>query len=469
MKMRKMMGLIGAVFAAINGFAQDPGQGAAADAPAAPAVQAPASDAGLPFLDSSPEAMGAFANNASTQAQKYVQDKGWSIGVNPDGRFVAVGEGTIQAKPDMPNFQDSRRVGFSSAMLDAKKQIANFFSQSISREMSETYGTPSPEPESSTSTENPNSLKNKALRLLHAELDNQLEKRGIAKDSPEAKEEAEKLVQSSKFKDVIHSVAEAEIGSLVAQKTIEDGQNIAVVAYYSEKTKSLQAAMLGKSVAIPKGPISMPIQQYVNSLSIGDLYATHGVQLRSDENGEICVLAYGQDIGKNMSAMSSKSAKEGAELAATGNLRSYAGENVKTEGMQELTQDARQMEDLQGAVKEYTDTKSSLSRSIQTKAAALKFPGIQVIRAWNTVDTRSKKPIVGVVCVWRLSSAIKANAEREEQEQWNGSAGGAGASKLGPSTGQTAKTAQQPKKPEGYDPTQKVKDNSASGVESQDF
>lgn len=430
---------------------------------------ADANSGSLPFLDNSTEALGGFANKATEMAQQFVISKGWSIGEPmADGRFVAIGLGTIEAKPDHPNFQNSRRVAFSSAMLDAKKQIARYYAASISRGIKESYGKPAIVNENEKLSEDPNSLKNKALKLLHAKIDQQLAKVGIALESPEAEKAVEKLVASSTFSDVINATAQAEIGSLVAAKTIEDGSYIAVVAYYSDATKSLQAAMLGKGAA-PTAARGVSITTYLDGLSIADLYSTHGVQLRADQNGEIVALSYSQAVAENKSPLAYKIAKEEAELAALGNLRSYAGENIITDAASELYQSAKQLEDLSGAVQQITDTKSSLNSSISAKAEALKFPGIMPAKSWQTVDSRSGKAIYGNVSVWKLSSAINANQERADQARLKGSEGGTGASGTYGASAPVQSIGQTESAPVGFDRTKATGGNSASGVESQDF
>lgn len=70
--------------------------------------------------------------DARNSADEYIAKKGWQQGLNAGGRYVAIVSSTIAVSPSDKNFQLYRINAYNKAMLDAKAEVAKYFSQEIS-------------------------------------------------------------------------------------------------------------------------------------------------------------------------------------------------------------------------------------------------------------------------------------------------------------------------------------------------
>lgn len=387
---------------------------------------------GLDFLASEGEMPASFSNKASQDAQNYVVNiKKWTMGRNPNGRYVAIGTGDINGNPSSPSFQMKRRNAFVKAMVDAQRQIAQYYSQMVAREVSHSYGEGSPEVAvemmSSGEMKTPEeiSVLDKVEMLIHSELDAQLEERGIEPDSEDAEEVVQDILNQDEFSDTIKRMAKAEVGALVVSKIYEDSGNVAVVATYSANTKKLAGAMTGKGPA-PKvrkrNPSKPSIGSWIQSMSIKDLYPSYGVQLTSDPNGNLVIISYGQSIARSASKMSQRNAFMAAETDADGFIRSFVGESVAFDNVKKELENTKEFGtgEIEIQLERIQDT------SIKTFADSLKLPGVSTARSWSTQDKRSNTFIAGVVRRWDISSAESAMSDASDFESVGASKGGQG-------------------------------------------
>ncbi len=386
---------------------------------------------GLDFLASEEEMPASFSNKASQDAQKYVADKDWRMGRNPNGRYVAIGTGDINGNPSSPSFQMKRRNAFVKAMVDAKRQIAQYYSQMVAREVSHSYGEGSPEVAaemmSSGEKKTPEEIGvlDKVQMLIHSELDAQLAERGVEPDSEEAEEVVQDILNKDKFSDKIERMAKAEVGALVVSKIFEDSGNVAVVATYSANTKKLAVAMAGKghTPKVRKRNSSKPsIGSWIQSMSIKDLYPAYGVQLTSDTNGNLVIISYGQALAKSASKMSQRNAFMAAEADADAFIRSFVGEAVAFNNAKNELENSKELSngDIETQLERLQET------SINTIAKSLKIPGVSTARTWSTQDKRSNSVIAGVVRRWDISSAESALSDASDFESVGASKGGQG-------------------------------------------
>jgi hypothetical protein len=415
-KVIKQIGLYFLVFSLAQATAQSPGGGSPFD-----------------FLDSS-DAPAAFSSQAVSDAETFINQKGWERGRPlPDGRFVAVGTADILGDPSSPNFQLRRRNAFTQAMLDAKRQIAQYYAQSVARSVSFSYGEGDSRAREAFEVSSPGgsnehlSLIEKAKMLIGAELDAALRSRGVEPNTRQAEAVAEELLDPlnrSQLRDRIERMAEATVGALVVSKIFEDTGTMAVVATYSPATKQLASAMMGQGAAPRVRPRaeSQSVGQWLTELSIADLYPTYGVQLTSDEEGNLILLSYGQAMARTESQMSMRNALMAAESDADGYIRSFVGEAVAFSGNQENLELAEEFDDgrLESLVERIQEN------SINTIASGLSIPGIGTARTWHTRDTRSGAYIVGVVRRWDFASAVTAIQEGRDFQRTGAGAGGAG-------------------------------------------
>jgi hypothetical protein len=427
---------------------------------------------GLDFLDDSDEALGAALNKAEKAASEFLARKKdeWNEKRITD-RFGAFASAAIGESPSSPNYIKAKSIAYEAAMLNLKGDIANEMALEIENEMSLSYGKPA---EAARQKQQLQDIQNrspmevgmldKAKLLIHDELDNQLDKRGIKPGTPAAqnfvKAELERRMTST-----VKTIAQAEMGSIYTAKTIEDGNNIAVVGIYSDKMKQLQSAILGKGEApkLSPNPGRPTLSSWLQSLSKGALYGSHGIQIKPDKFGDLNLLAYSQWPASSTSSLAVKFATKEAGMQCLSYMRSFAGEIVKNESGRELTSKLEEYGQLDGVVQKL-EVGSTFDQNIKSRAEKLSFPGIKTLHTWQTLDKRSGTVICGVVQGWNISGAEKALASKREFESVGGSSGGAGL------TGNSVNSSvNQPQKSKGYDPTKSSGSKIVESLESEDF
>lgn len=386
---------------------------------------------GLDFLASEDEMPASFSRKANQDAENYISKKGWQLGRNSDGRYVAIGSSSIAGNPSEPSFQMKRRNAFTQAMIDAKRSIAQSFSQMVARETSHSYGegdsAAADAMMSSGEKKTPEEIGvlDKVEMLLHAELDGQLKERGIEPDSEEAKEVIRESINKASFRDKISRMANAEVGALVVSKIYEDSGDVVVVATYSANTKKLAASMTGKGKAPSvrkRNPSKPTVSEWIQSMTTKNLYPSYGVQLTSDRSGNLVIISYGQAVAKTSSKMSLRNAMMAAETDADGYIRSFVGEAVAFKNAKDEAEKAAEYN--AGVIE--TQLARVQKTSIDAIAGPLKLPGISTAKTWTTQDKRSNSVIAGVVRRWDISSAKSAISEASDFESVGASKGGQG-------------------------------------------
>jgi hypothetical protein len=363
------------------------------------------------FLDNSPEALGAVVNQAKKSAEQYLAQKGWHLGQNTDGRFVTIGAGPITGEPTDKDFQTKRGIGFERAMLNAKEEIATYYSQAMQKKVLSSYEEISQvarELTARVAAQNNNnaSLPAKLEMLLHAKINRQLEQEGVPVNSPSAAKRAGELLNSDQFSRLITRSSKAVVSGLICSKMFEENGQIAVVAYYSPATRALGAALAGRGAAPSAAPAKETLKVWVKSLTPLDLYPSIGVQLASDENGNIVILSYAQRALQTNSKLALRNAQTGAKTEADGYIAQFAGEQVAFDNVGNTLEMTEEFDD--GVVDSMAGEVSKTNITAVTER--LKISGIETWHDWQTLDKRSGKYIVGTVRAWSLTSSNTAKA-----------------------------------------------------------
>lgn len=374
------------------------------------------------------------ATSALDLAQDALAQKGWAEGYNINTkRFIAIGSAAIKVASGHPQFYLARKASYSQAMLNAKKELASYLSQEVSRSIESRYSEPSYvnalEGLQESVPEAPGVIE-KAQMLIHSELDALLAEKGI---DPNADTEAaaavvKDLILQSGFQDVIKATARAEVAGLFAYQVYEvapqqNTGDVAVIAIMSPTTRQLAGAIMGLNPA-PVKKAKSSISDWANSISTKTLISTHGVKVRSDQNGSLNLIAFGQSKPRSQSSMAMDGARKKARLAAIGELRSFAGEAVT----------AQESGGVSESYEEYADgtsayaSEESIEIAVKARAESLSMPGISAVRRWSGVDSRSNEQIEGVILSWNLGSALDANVLKDQLRVSAGSAGGRGVS-----------------------------------------
>ncbi len=384
---------------------------------ATPQASSQASEAGslsfLAELDSQAEAV----SNARNSADEYLAKKGWSEGLNKDGRYVAIGVAQIDASPSDKNFQLYRINAYKKAMLNAKASISKFFAQEISTRaklvITEPPSAATLQAQAEAEAQIPPSILQKVTTLVHKKLDKELEKEGVTYESEKAKPIIEDLLNKSSFSDSILALSKTQVGALITSKIFEQDGEMVVVAYYSDKTKLLAGAINGTGATPKVKPRKGdPAGVWVKKLKVSQLYPSIGVQMTSDEDGNIVILSYGQSKARSKSSTSKDMAYEKASLEADGFIRNFAGETVAYAGEKKMQEETKEFSD------ETTSSfiEETMSKRIETEAKALPISGISTIHRWSLTDPRSNSIICGVVRMWSLKTSDSANSSREEMK-----------------------------------------------------
>ncbi|MDI9402765.1 MAG: hypothetical protein QM516_02730 [Limnohabitans sp.] len=379
----------------------------------------------------------ACEKDAGEEAQRYVDSRGWT---DKDGINCFIGVSAIEALGPS-KFDVQRRAAFRRAMVDAKRQLVEFLSQSVETSFRDRWESGNPPIDSITNPKpiadsNPSALE-KLGAILDYEINQELKKRDIdpSLKTPEdrakleaAAREAARVVQSrSTFQSAIRSAAEAEVSGLQAFRTFEcvskdGGGTIAVVATHSAKTEGLQRALLGLAPAPRDQPPQESIESWLQNLSESALLCTYGAQLRRNEIGEWVLLAFGQSnpVGKGREQL--QQAGRDAEESAKEVLRNYMGELIRSDA---YTQEATSLATFADETSEFEDQKR-VEREVQGIAKSLEMPGMKVVHRWQSTHPRSDRPTKGAVVLWSVSNAEAAKALRARIEAAGGASGGRG-------------------------------------------
>ena len=412
--------LSSAIFALSFGcvFAQDAGVEQPQQPQEAPKQAENQNDAGsLSFL-AELDAQAETVSNAEASANKYLAEKGWCEGLNEkDGRYVAIGTADIDVSPSDKNFQLYRINAYKKAMLNAKVAISKFYAQELSTRaklhITEPQSAAALEKKAEEEAQISPSLLQKVNTLIHKKLDKELAKEGVSYDSEKAKPIIEDLLSKSSFSDSILAVSKTQVGALITSKIFEQDGKMVVVAYYSDKTKLLAGSINGTGATPKVKPRKgEPVGIWIKKLKISQLYPSIGVQLTSDEDGNIVIISYGQSKARSKSSISKDAAFERASLEAEGFIRNFAGETVAYAGGKTMQEESKVFADETTS----SSIEESMNKKIETEAKALNISGIQKIHSWSLTDPRSNAVICGVVMMWSLKTSDSANISREQMK-----------------------------------------------------
>ena len=398
--------------------------------------------------------------DADAAAQRYVtKERKWKIGPNgspkdPDSQFVVfVGKASLPEGSGAADFDARRQIAADNALLDAKKQLSNYLKQTVSAEMRSLYVEGSRGPDGKPVLADPIAQMNEARSpsqakspgvidkvkaLINNELDKRLREEGIdpSLQTPEQKEAAKakaieaakKITSSETFSSMVRSISENEVSGLQAFRTFESatpkGGMIAVVAIYSKKSRELQEALLGKR-EVPLGAPKVSITDWIDSLGEDPadvLLFTHGTQVRTDENGELVVVGFGQSFPVGATDRQLDMAGEKACMEAIGALRRFMGESIVAELQQAR---AAEMQSYENATSRF-ESASSFERDVRAVADGLDMSGATPVYQWKKQHPGSDRPTCGCALSYSVSQSELANKFRVDMQKSGGAAGGKG-------------------------------------------
>ncbi len=388
-------------------------------------------------VEESPGGFSAGADEvpAAQMAEDFLAARGWAAGhVSVRNALFAIGIGSIDAPAGSDSFGLARRQAAQSALLNAKKDLATYLAAEVETAVMSFYaeggGSPSADDVvEADSSPVPPSILSKATKLVEVELDGLLRDRGVDPNDLDGRaarsKAAEEVIASSEFLSAVQLFARQEIGALQVLRSFESlkvGQEqVACVVVYSPKSRSLQEALLGLG-SVSDRQAGIPIAQWARELGGEVLLFTHGVQLRTDENGEVNLVIFGQSDPRTESSRSQAAARDKAKLNATAAARQFLGEMVY---VAQSSSESSSLEEYADKTRSFDDT-SEVLEEISARADRLRMPGISWVYSWQFTHPRATKPTFGVVGKLSLGSAMDANGLRELFEASAGSRGGEG-------------------------------------------
>ena len=392
-------------------------------------------DGGGVVVEMAPDSGQAEANpqaSADQMASDFLAEKKWTEGPNDGGRFYVVKSAAgFAAPPGSPDWYITRSNAFQLAMLNARKQMAEYLSAAVSTLVSSAYQ----ETTVSQTISNPSGVIGsgnaasgvaaQAVGAVNAELANA----GVnaTTDPSAASQAAARLVSSSTFSSAVNVMARAEVAGLQAFRTFEGkgGPNgeVVVISVFSDKGMELRDALLGLNPPPTKAP-GPRIGDWAREVGPETLLFSFGTQTRTNENGELVLVAFGQANPSASNARAVDAARSKAMSEARKALRQYMGELVET------TSDMMQSENLA----EYADktqvydNDSAFNERIQAAADTLDMNGAISAHNWTARHPLLDTDTAGVVLVISVSEALKANGTRERLAKVAASRGGRGMS-----------------------------------------
>ena len=141
------------------------------------------------------------------------------------------------------------------------------------------------------------------------------------------------------------------------------------------------------------------------------LTASYGLQIDIDKNGEIYFISYAQAGSLDRSADSINNARMIANNRARGQIAQFQNEAVDV--YQNLENSSIKTTYIDEISNKYNE-RNFMSRT--KSSATLNIAGVEQFDWWATIHPFTKKPVVGVVLVWRPSSAIAIEKSAENEE-----------------------------------------------------
>jgi hypothetical protein len=377
---------------------------------------------------------------AVQMAKDYMKSQKFPEGKKGDDYYV-LGRADLAGGPDSPDFDQYLFFAFTEAMLDAKKNLAEMMSAEIESQVDMIQKGGSKVFD--TKEDGSRSISNSAARIALTEEARKLEPEILAKlkaegkdvNDPGVKREAEveafkasasKVKATASFQNAAKTIARAESAGLFAKNCFVSTKgkgDVAVVCKLTPRATEMVKAILGTGPA-PTGNAKEPISDWASAAGDENLAAMFGVQPRADENGNICLVAFGQASPEEDNSVMNRQARSRAKLLAQQALRQYAGEMVTTATMaNDKLSVAIMAENLKR-----TTSDSAFQEEVSAVAEKLSITGIQTAYQWEGDHPLSGKKTYGVVLYWNLSNSQDANQLRQLLGSLGGSKGGAGAS-----------------------------------------
>jgi len=246
-------------------------------------------------------------------ANLYIKDKGWRQGFNKreGGKgdfFVSIGTSSIESNDSEDNFGDARQDAYDVALLQAKKSFIKYLGQQLStqivseRKQGKYANPPKNKNEMEKLLDELDTFPEgeKVRNLINLKLDKALKDAGHEDPTtPEAIEEAQKIIKKKEFKKTIEAAAEHRLAGFQTKKIFEDSDgkkgSITVVGIWSEKLNLLADALVTGGDS-PTGTPKQSLYDQIPGMDDGELLKwmfSYGASMTTNEDGLSSLISYG--------------------------------------------------------------------------------------------------------------------------------------------------------------------------------
>lgn len=390
-------------------------------------------------------------------AQDWLDEKDLVEGRNlKDGKllYISIGSASVNAKPDNPDYIDSRYLAYQRAELEAKVKIALFLGVDLTttrgsserqinpkeRADLERIVTASPTIKKNIDTfgvkDKIYSLFEKASKLADAKLDQAIEDTGA--DASDVNKKIEQKKEKEKIKrnkmSYLSNISEASIktaassfadiqGTQVIQSfegSYKGNYQVVVITLWSQNLQRMVDSM--KNGIAPQGLTRKKAKAEVKKQLSDDsteLACLTGVRAYINQYGEHVLLSFGQSGVTVVGGRKDKAfevAGEKARLRAMSAIRTFMGEKIAFNATEELREVLALYSNESSSNEGSSEYKSlnQLQERIKTISEKQKISGIHGLMTKELVHPFTDKPIVLKVMAWSPSSQAMSQQVKKQ-------------------------------------------------------
>ena len=365
----------------------------------------------------------------------YLSNKGWSSGLNTlkGGKevYFAVGFSGIKAPKNSPRYIDSIQNAYTSAALQAKKELAEYWGKEVTNDLKTSMVEKYSEGEKPQDLLSENKTKNdkgemylleKAQLIMHQRLDsmmsdetkNKLENDQL--DADELQKELDNITDQSSFQQTVNTSAQAQIRGMKTTYAGLSQTGVCVVSGWSENTSKQADALATGDFKIlknlkPGKPYSKRIPSHKSKEGITKLLSRFGAYIARNENGEIGIISYGQASAMRSDPTALQNAMRVAKLKAEAQIAQLSKENVDVKSKLEEVEIETGFKD--SDMKDYYSERNTQERI--AASSKLKVSGVRQYGTWAVpAHPITKKPVAGVILTWTPSDSNLAKKMKKQ-------------------------------------------------------
>lgn len=370
----------------------------------------------------------------SSMCDDYLSSKGYTNGLNTlrSGKevFFSVGFSSVKAPKSSPRYIDSIQNAFTTASLQAKKELAEYWGKKITNDlktsMIEKYSEGEKpqnllEEEKTKSEKGELSLYEKAQLIMHQRLNammsdetkNKLENDKL--DEEALAKELDNITDQNSFQQTVNSSSQAQIRGMKTTYAGLSPTGVCAVSAWSENTSKQADALATGDYKIlkdlkPGKPFSKRIPNHKDVKGIKKLLTSFGASIARNENGELGVISYGQASAMRSDPTALQNAMRVAKLKAEAQIAQLSKENVDVQSKLEEVEIETGFKDSE--MKDYYSERNTEERI--AASSKLQVSGVKTYGTWAIpAHPITGKPVAGVILTWSPSDADLAKKMKE--------------------------------------------------------